>query len=59
MIDDPVFVEACRLADVKPNKRQLSKYRNEHGAAFPNKYKAAAILRNKRKKEERAAGVGE
>ncbi len=37
---DPVFLKACELANVPATRRQESKYRNEHGAAFKMKMKA-------------------
>jgi len=30
---DPTFITACRLAEIKPTKRQASKWRNGKGLA--------------------------
>lgn len=50
---DSVFTIACELAGVIPTKRQLSKFRNQHGAAYAERNRAQLEL-NKRNAARRA-----
>jgi len=34
VLEDIAFLNACKSAGVEPTKRQASKFRNGHGAAF-------------------------
>jgi hypothetical protein len=44
---DPLFLEACSLANVQPSRRQASKFRLGKGTAYPFRLTAAAILKSK------------
>jgi len=47
---DEVFLKACEKADVKPTKRQASRFRNKKGMAYRFKRKAVIAV-NKARKE--------
>ncbi len=37
-LSDKRFLDACKLADVEPTKRQASKWNNKRGAAYARRF---------------------
>lgn len=44
---DKLFRTACEIAEVKPTRRQASKYRNQKGSAFKWRKAAIALLQTR------------
>lgn len=48
LLDNPVFLKACELAEIPVTRRQASKFNNGYGAAYAMRFKALKAIQNDR-----------